>query len=764
MAGLLATLGSPGSIDALTTALASRGPDRAVCRLTGSRGMPIELAVRAVMPAIPRVVGGQSGTETVAAFAVDGVASVTALDRGYTEHGPVGLLVGDEPYAVILADAEREELVLACNGDGPGLYYADDGDGWLVASEPTVLAAAGMPVEPDSDVVWRFIETGVCDDSDATFFTGVRRCQQGGAVALGRSGEIRLHGANRTARPHAATTALHAAVSVGRVSVHLTPGLAGAALLGAALARPDRARPIRVLTVAFPSLGGPAASTPAVLVPLANGAVRHTPYSLSPSEFDLDSFLREMGEPVPDLGLYVLWELARTLGSEVDSLVDASLDQDTGGTYMARVSDRLLSRYGVAACCPLRGARPEGENLDDDLEAVIARTLPPTAARYATNDAAGAPTPGQILVSLRDAVAASFASRQFAARPWADQAAALEALGRLCDGELIDEGALMRTYLVERWLAAVAEQPTSEEPESPADLAVGGTMWARLPVRTEIFAPGDQLAAKAAWYVANVLAGLRDDRSSREALGGAWFAAIAGKTVAVVQRRVCPLWDIRPGLAARALARVARRRLPRLGDPWTMQVAISEGGLLRVAGGTLVAALSGSRSERLLPAAAITVFPPQAGAVPPADSSVVRGPVSADAFAGAFADAMRLVLPAEVFGTLAATAVVSADDAGCRLLGFAPGPYADAVADTEAVIAALCADNPAGQGSARTPVVLALRAPDERATPEWDARELDLKEPTTGRPLTRNIGRHFRDAKKPAHEPARPRISDGAGT
>ena len=56
MAGLAAALNAPSSIDAIAWALAARGPDGAVCRLTGPKCVCLDLAVRAAMPAITKVV------------------------------------------------------------------------------------------------------------------------------------------------------------------------------------------------------------------------------------------------------------------------------------------------------------------------------------------------------------------------------------------------------------------------------------------------------------------------------------------------------------------------------------------------------------------------------------------------------------------------------------------------------------------------------------------------------------------------------------
>src|SRR6516162_8845281 len=100
MAGLAAALNLPGRADALAAALAARGADAAKLHLDGFGGAGLDLAVRAALPAIPRVVS-DAGTEKariVAGLAVDGIASVTALDAGYAAHGPAGLFGGADAY------------------------------------------------------------------------------------------------------------------------------------------------------------------------------------------------------------------------------------------------------------------------------------------------------------------------------------------------------------------------------------------------------------------------------------------------------------------------------------------------------------------------------------------------------------------------------------------------------------------------------------------------------------------------------------------
>jgi hypothetical protein len=701
MAGLAGALGAPGSIDALAVALAARGADGALLRLECPGGVRLEVAMRAVMPAIPRVVGDPDGERPrdIAAFAVDGIASITALDAGYAERGPLGLIGGEEPYAVILADVETEALVLARNLDGPGLYYARRGGGWLVASEPAALVAVGVSGEPDVEVVRRFIATGSCDETDRTFFASIRRVRPGEVVVLTQGGGVKSHLTPVPARPESAAEALAGAVAGGRVALLLGPGLPGAALLGTALARNDRPRPLPVHTTTFPDIAG-AAHTPAALVPIPFGAIRHTSHTFTVGSLDLEGFLADLGEPVPDLQEYLLWDVARNLGGGVDTLVD-SLPGTAAS--VARLSDRISARYGVIVRCPLR----EVAATKTDWKSLVDSLLPAAVVRHALHDSAGSVTSAEVLLADRESVAAALAIQ----RPWSDRVANVEALRKLNAGEPVDADALFRAYLVERWLRVSTGRPGMVEERDADDITVRDTWWARIPIRTEVLSVGAPLAPKAAWYVANRLADLVTDEACRDALAGPWFAVLSGKAVAVSQRRVRPLWEIVPGPAARLLAQLARRRLPRLGEAWTMQVAMEEAGVFRVAVGVLATALSASWGVRLLPDAAMTVFPPRPDAVAPADGAVVRGPFKPDDAAEALLEALRFCLPPALLSSLAGCAVVSADATGSSVLGFASGPHVSAVDRPEALVAEICADNPAGQAGECTPLVVAFEAP-----------------------------------------------------
>lgn len=706
MAGLAAALNAPTSIDAIAWALAARGIDGAVCRLTGPGDVGIDLAIRSVMPSITRVVPSDddapnSPRPPVAALVIDGIASVTALDGAYAERGPAGLVdEGDQPYAVVLGDAERGELVLARNGAGPSLYYARLDNGWVVASEPGALVHAGVEPEPDVAVIRHFIQTGGCDESERTFFARIRRVLPGEAIVLSTAvaGPVRHPLRLRPASPMPAEEAVWRSGAGVRVGTLMTPGAGGAAVFGAALHQPDRERPLHVFTVAIDGVDDAAGSVPTVLTALPADEVRHAALTAPLDLSTLDRFLMDLGEPVPDLGVYRLWTVARELSGDVEVLVDGTVGPLAG---WERVAERMLAHYGVTVRAPLRGLAPD----ESMLSAIVRRAMPPHVASAALAAGTRTASSTDVVLRLRDEIAAALVPP----RPWSDAAATVTALRRLVAGERADADALLRAFLVERWLAALgAAVPGAQEihpieqlpeitPREPDEVVIDGDVWTRVPVRTAPIASGDQLLANTAFYVANALAA-RGERAE-----GPWFAVVSGKVVAVSQQRVNPIPAIRPRRTARILAWLGRHRWPHLANPSAMQVAIDHNGLSKVAAAVLFG--------RTMPSAA-HVYPPRAGAIAPADAAVIEVPFEPDEVAASLVAAMRLALARDHGDLLAGVAVASVDDSGCRVLGFAAGPAIDEVPRARSLLSSVLADNPAGQGAQRTPIVVVTqRAP-----------------------------------------------------
>ncbi|MFC0527980.1 hypothetical protein [Phytohabitans kaempferiae] len=672
MAGIAASFGAPENVlTALSTALARRGAEPATWRAGA-----IRLLVRASMPAVHEHGG--------VALAVDGIAETSALAAGYAARGAAGLVAGPEPYALILADPARGALVLARNGDGPPLYYAETAGGILAASEPGALLAAGVPAEPDEGVVGRFIATGACDDTAATFYAGIRRVLPGEVVEVAGGARTRKNVAARDGAGRFARSLLDAAIGRGRIGVRFGHGLAGAATVGAALTGAEGRRALTVYSATFPGVSTLAADlAAAVLGSVTSTGARHRAQPHFADEFDIDGLLADLGEPVPDLDSYLTWATARATAGEVDTLIDTS----GGGAHLARVADRLESRYGVTVRFPLRALPSTGPVLRAELAAIVEGTLPSPAAKFAIAHAAHSllPPMRDVLVRMRADLAAALLDPRLpgARRPsW-------EALTALFGGGQVDTGATFRRYIVERWLQTLAPPSRTRRPHRTfrAEATAASAQWTRVPVSTEVFAAGDKLPEKVAWYVGECLAGLGRKAYRR----GRWHVLLAALPVAVVQGRTRAVWEIEPGAVARALHRWARPTAG-LHDPWTAQVAVERVGTLRAAVGP--AAIHGVRGPR--PGGVCVVLPPEEPAR-----------VAAEVLA-----ALRTALPEEAYATLG----------GCAIVG--AGGVVGVAGELDAALAAeLCADDPL----ATDPIVVVLsgspaRRGERRTSPARPSR------------------------------------------
>lgn len=713
MAGLAALLSfgsdrtTTQTLRALSDALAPRGDDEAMAEHGASR-----LLVRA---ALPKIYEGDG-----VALIVDGIAEVTSLLARFAMHGPSGLLSGAQPYAVILSDPDG--LVLVRNHDGPPLYYARSRGAVLVASEPAALLAAGIPAVPNEAVMARFLNTGACDEVPATFFDGIRRVLPGQVVEVSRhtdaSGQsdgwaVRAHppAPSRSGRL-SARMALLGALGDERTGVVLLGAgqsdiaLPTAALFGAALAERESHRGVPVYSAALPGTGKSVPSfTSAVLGPIPDGAVRHRALPFYTDEIDVDGFVADLGEPVPGLSGYLLWAMARATGGEVDTLLAATGWRGPTG-HLSRLSDRVAARYGVTLRFPLKDLDGTDEGLRAELQTIAERTLPHASLRAAAAHSAGLdPALADVLQRLRAELATALLYPRTGEQ---DQVAlaGLSHLGRASGPEL---ERLWRRYVLDRWLNIVAHPEKAPIVPAPQPEIVAIGQWHRRLVGTEQLEPGDRVAEKLAWYVAESLDAM--GKPARQAMRQPWYLIVAAKSVAVAQGRAKAVWEIQPGKLARFLARGAHgTRHP---DPWSLQVAIDEGGGLRMSAALLCARL-GRRTwyERVSGLAARSVSPPREHSCPPGHLSVTAPPREPELAAAEIIEALRRALPDEFYDQLAGCAIVGVDADGVRQLGWS-GPAEAPVA----LLQKLCADNPFGQGDERTPLLIALAAAKQTGPP-----------------------------------------------
>ncbi|MBB5870328.1 hypothetical protein F4553_003707 [Allocatelliglobosispora scoriae] len=568
--------------EALSRALSARGTEhahRTLGRLT--------VVIRAALPHIQEVDG--------CTVVVDGVAEVGTLVGEYVQRGPSGLVGGSSAYALILADPVRDGLVLARNGDGAPLYYARTRSGALVASEPAALIAAGVPADPDSAVVERFLATGRCDDTAATFFAEIRRVLPGQVVVVTAEQAIVHEPTGRVAevRPLPLRSVSR------RVGCRVSLSAGTATALEAALRHGEEmeALPLAVFSTHFP---GFESGTPehALLGSLPRGSFRHRATPCFADELDLDSFLHDVGEPMPDLESYLIWATVRATGGEVDVLLDGA----THGDHLPRLADRVASRYGVELRFP---------------------------ARAASGRPAADPRVVEVLAGMTD--------DQLTPLVHARLKSQVGVLTGLFSGRRIDAEALFRRLVVERWLTLVAQPVASARVPSPS-LRVNGKEWSRHAITTEALRADDLVVERFAFHATEAADRLRQQ----------WYLLVAAKPVAVAQGLARNVWRLRPGGLARCLARLARH------EPWQVQAVIDHGGALRAAGALL---LPRKWASRMIEMRAVGL--PRPSAVSPANVSVVPRPDRPDLVAEQLSAVLEKNLSAAAWGGFRGCAVIS---------------------------------------------------------------------------------------------------------
>jgi len=253
---------------------------------------------------------------------------------------------------------------------------------------------------------------------------------------------------------------------------------------------------------------------------------------------------------------------------------------------------------------------------------------------------------------------------------------------------------------------AVAERLLAEHaPNATKHLfaCVGGRVYARLPVKTDLVGRGDDLEEL---FRRQVLPHVRPGD----------LVAIAEKPVATSQGRSWALDEINPGRLARVLSK-AVTRTPHgigLGIPETMQLAIDEAGAPRILAATAAAAAGRLVRKRgwfyaIAGPAVEAIDGPTPYTLPPHNTHAKLGPAEPDAVAERLARALRAGLPADLgdgavpaiagatAGGLVHVAVVDVSDLDARVLGASAGTDRD-------LVHRLMLDNPLGQGHEQTPV------------------------------------------------------------
>jgi hypothetical protein len=212
---------------------------------------------------------------------------------------------------------------------------------------------------------------------------------------------------------------------------------------------------------------------------------------------------------------------------------------------------------------------------------------------------------------------------------------------------------------------------------------IEGASYARIPIRTRVVMPGDDLDAFVREYAGDLV------RS-----GDLLF--VTEKIVAITQGRSYLVADIKPRRLAYFLSKYVTRTPYGigLGMPETMEMALRECGTIRILFAAAVSAVTkafGRKGDfyRIAGDKARAIDGPTSGTIPPYNKAVVLGPER----------------PREVarhiralFGDVAEVAVVDINDLGGNILG----STLDKAGEKRLV--AILKDNPLGQGHESTPL------------------------------------------------------------
>lgn len=214
-------------------------------------------------------------------------------------------------------------------------------------------------------------------------------------------------------------------------------------------------------------------------------------------------------------------------------------------------------------------------------------------------------------------------------------------------------------------------------------IKIEGSSYARIPIRTRVVMPGDDLDEFVREYAGDVV---RD--------GDLLF--VTEKIVAITQGRSYQLDEIQPRRLARFLSKYVTRTSYGigLGMPETMEMALRECGTPRIllaAAVSAVTKLFGRRGDfyRVAGYKARSIDGPTAHTIPPYNTAVVLGPEKPKQVA-------RHVQ--SLLGVRAEVAVVDINDIGGNILG----STLDGAGERRLV--SILKDNPLGQGHESTPL------------------------------------------------------------
>lgn len=328
-------------------------------------------------------------------------------------------------------------------------------------------------------------------------------------------------------------------------------------------------------------------------------------------------------------------------------------------------------------------------------------------------------------ILMKEKIYEIFLSSSFENRPYWNQDAVLYAFEEYLTGKnSASTMVFWRLLNTELWLREFFDQPEVKagivdksdyvpNANKQLDITVpaDGNSYRRYPLRTEIFYKDTAFEPAVMGYVERFFAGLPE--AGNEHTGATadvpWYLFVSEKIVAMTQGRSIPVWDIKVSGAARLLSRFVTRNPGGIGlaSPWSMQLAIDEVGLPRIAyaaARSVLGKLQGKNGVFYeVVGHNINAIDGAAGyQVGTSTHSVKYAPKDPDGVARRLSALVRQHVPAEFAATFAGTAVMDANDLGVVVLGHDTALAKD-------VVEGIFRDNPQGQTTETTPMSMVFR-------------------------------------------------------
>ncbi len=331
---------------------------------------------------------------------------------------------------------------------------------------------------------------------------------------------------------------------------------------------------------------------------------------------------------------------------------------------------------------------------------------------------------------MKNRIYSIFLSESFATRKYFNQAAVVKGFLRYIEGKNDDTLLFWRILNVEMWLRAFFDPPkktVSEEKQGviktneivinegkQVKIEVEKQPYLRFPIRTDVFKKGDDVTQRISKYTIEGIHAISRNPKFNKVLKNHWFVAISEKVVAISQGRSYFIWDIKPSFIASTLSKYVTRTPYGigLGSPWTMQLAIKEVGLIRILLAAFVAALT--KPLRIKGAfyfiagrAAASIDGPTEYSLYPSNVSAKLGPKNPKGVAKQIHKNLLEKLPKTRANTFQGVVIIDANDIGQTVLGNTTGIKNKKVEQ-------MFKDNPMGQGSEQTPVVIVFEESKNR--------------------------------------------------